>query len=134
MEKVLDSSRYFVLRIEHQGRHAFVGLGFNERSSAFDFNVAITDHKKDIERVAEVERMKQAAATEPQLDFSFKEGEKITINVKAQASGEGSSSRRRRAATSTTESPTQRSVPCTRAGVSAATVKVLPPKATRASC
>ena len=98
VEKVLDSSRYFVLRIEHQGRHAFVGLGFNERSNAFDFNVAITDHKRDLERQAEVAKLKQAARDEPQLDFSLKQGEKITINVRPTAtntSSSSSSSRRR---------------------------------------
>ena len=94
VEKVLDSSRYFVLRIEHQGRHAFVGLGFNERSNAFDFNVAITDHKRDLDREKEVVALKEKAASEPQLDFSFKEGEKITINVRPTGSGEASSSRR----------------------------------------
>ncbi len=93
MEKVLDSSRYFVLRIEHQGRHAFVGLGFNERNNAFDFNVAVSDHKRDLEREAEVAKIKQAAASEPQLDFSFKEGEKITISVQAKTA-DGQEARR----------------------------------------
>jgi hypothetical protein len=96
VEKVLDSSRYFVLRIEHQGRHAFVGLGFNERSSAFDFNVAVTDHKRDLEREAEVSKLKQQAMNEPQIDFSLKQGEKITINVKPQGAGDGSSKRAQR--------------------------------------
>ena len=47
MEKVLDSSRYFVLRIEDgSGRAAFIGMGFNERNDAFDFTAAIQDHQK----------------------------------------------------------------------------------------
>lgn len=42
-----DSGRYFVLKIvNEQGRHAFIGIAFNERNDAFDFNVALQEHKR----------------------------------------------------------------------------------------
>ena len=46
-EKVSDSSRFFVMRIENaSGAYAFIGVGFNQRSDAFDFNVAMQDAMK----------------------------------------------------------------------------------------
>jgi len=48
VESCSDSSRYFVIRAldEGSGQHAFVGIGFTERTDAFDFNVALSDHFK----------------------------------------------------------------------------------------
>ncbi|RYR24308.1 hypothetical protein Ahy_B02g057804 isoform C [Arachis hypogaea] len=71
VEPVIDSSRYFVLRIEEnigepvhlhcaflllfflsscitdgRLRHAFIGIGFRERTEAYDFQAALHDHMK----------------------------------------------------------------------------------------
>ncbi|CAN0451723.1 unnamed protein product [Ectocarpus sp. 12 AP-2014] len=93
VERVPDSSRYFVIKIQNaQGRHAFVGLAFDDRNQAFDFNVALQEFKKDIERSTKLKEDGQgggdsggdggtAAATTPKVDLSLKQGEKIKISI-----------------------------------------------------
>ena len=48
MERALDSSRYFVLRIEHPQtkRVAFIGIGFVDRGEAFDFQSTVAELEK----------------------------------------------------------------------------------------
>lgn len=68
VETVLDSSRYFVLKIEDgAGKHAFIGLGFTERNEAFDFNVALSDHEKYVKR--EHEKETGDATDDSQIDI-----------------------------------------------------------------
>jgi hypothetical protein len=82
VEPVTDSSRYFVLRIEDgKGHHAFIGMGFEERSHAFDFNVAISDFKSQVKRQAEVSQGSQIIVAS-NTDYSLKEGEKIRVDLK----------------------------------------------------
>jgi len=80
IDRCIDSSRYFVLRIENtSGRHIFVGVAFNERSDAFDFNTAL----EDIRRERKAESAYQDTRLEYKLsrDYSLKEGEKIHVTV-----------------------------------------------------
>ncbi|XP_022155597.1 uncharacterized protein At1g03900 [Momordica charantia] len=95
VETVLDSSRYFVLKIEDgRGKHAFVGLGFAERNEAFDFNVALSDHEKYARRDQEKDTSGGGADINeeshidihPAVNHRLKEGETIRINVKHKTS------------------------------------------------
>lgn len=81
IESVSDSSRYFVIRVQDDnGRSAFLGLGFGDRSDSFDLNVALQDHFKWVKNQEQIEKEK----TEPkqELDLGFKEGETIKINMR----------------------------------------------------
>ncbi|CAB3378760.1 Hypothetical predicted protein [Cloeon dipterum] len=81
IEAVADSSRYFVLRIQDDnGRSAFIGIGFTDRSDSFDLNVALQDHFKRLQNDQEIEKEKDTP--KQQLDLSFKEGQTIKINMK----------------------------------------------------
>jgi len=87
VEPVADSSRYFVIRVDDgQGRHAYLGMGFRERAEAFDFNVALQDHVKQVR--AGGMSAQQSAQTQqdtmpppPAHDYSLKAGEKITVSI-----------------------------------------------------
>ncbi|OAD58653.1 hypothetical protein WN48_10537 [Eufriesea mexicana] len=81
VEPVTDSSRYFVLRIQDDnGRSAFIGVGFLDRSDSFDLNVALQDHFKWLRNQEQIEKEKDKPKQE--LDLRFKEGETIKINMK----------------------------------------------------
>tara|TARA_B110000208_G_scaffold173559_1_gene217459 strand:+ start:90 stop:926 length:837 start_codon:yes stop_codon:yes gene_type:complete len=46
VEPVVDSGRYFALRIVNAGRFAFIGIGFAERGHALSFKIALQEHFK----------------------------------------------------------------------------------------
>ena len=86
VDQVIDSSRYFALRIDDgKGKHAFVGMGFRDRSYAYDFNATIQDHWKGVARQVEAEAFQKELATrapdEPMRDLSLKAGETLSIKV-----------------------------------------------------
>jgi hypothetical protein len=83
VERTLDSGRYFVLRITNQqGRHAFIGIAFNERNDAFDFNVALSEFKNEIEREEKAAKLfSQGIPAAAPVDMSLKSGEKIKIKL-----------------------------------------------------
>jgi len=79
VEPVTDSSRYFVIRImDDNGRTAFIGAGFADRGDAFDFNVALQDHFKQVKTD---ETIKNEPLTSSKLDLGLKEGQTFTIKL-----------------------------------------------------
>lgn len=80
IDRCVDSSRYFVLRIENaNGRHMFIGMAFNERNDAFDFNTSLQDAQREREAAKEPVA---ALPSLPEKDYSIKEGEKIRVKIK----------------------------------------------------
>ncbi|CAH8825961.1 unnamed protein product [Trichobilharzia szidati] len=89
VEPVLDSSRYFVIRlVSNDGRTTFTGIGFTERSDSFDLNVAIQDHFKWLKQEKEAEEMEKIAADQPAINMAFKQGEKIKLNLNTRRTGD----------------------------------------------
>ncbi|KAK7290857.1 hypothetical protein RIF29_05591 [Crotalaria pallida] len=91
VEPVIDSSRYFVLRIEEniggRLRHAFIGLGFRERTEAYDFQAALHDHMKYLDKKKTAEEMEQQYQQCSSVDYSLKEGETLVLQIKTNKSG-----------------------------------------------
>jgi len=85
VEQVVDSSRFFAIRVQDPaGRKAVLGLGFEERSEAFDFSVALQEVRKtlDFDKVpGDPRRPVKKEQKKVERDFSLKDGETITVNL-----------------------------------------------------
>lgn len=84
VEAVLDSSRYFVIRVEDAGKKAYIGLGFAERTDSFDFNVALQDYTKRWKARKEPPTEDEPSPhvpTGPKKDYSLKEGQTFSISI-----------------------------------------------------
>jgi len=79
VDRCVDSSRYFVLRIENanNGQHMFIGVAFNERNDAFDFNISLEDSRREKEQ----EKNPIKLDLGPGKDYSLKEGETIKVSI-----------------------------------------------------
>lgn len=90
VEPVIDSSRYFVLRIEEniggRLRHAFLGIGFRERPQAYDFQAALHDHMKYLNKKKTAEEMEEQYQNST-VDYSLKDGETIVLQLKNNGGG-----------------------------------------------
>ncbi|KAF8136535.1 adaptin ear-binding coat-associated protein 1 NECAP-1, partial [Boletus edulis] len=88
VDGVLDSSRYFVVRVEDSGRKAYIGMGFAERSDSFDFNVALQDFTKRAKAAlnppsptTDTQLKSPHIPPGPKKDYSLKEGQTFTISI-----------------------------------------------------
>ncbi|VUC34619.1 unnamed protein product [Clonostachys rosea] len=82
VEPVLDSSRFFAVTVrDPQGRKAFLGIGFEDRSESFDFGVALQEARRGLGWEGPQALTGPAKKDEPEKDYSLKEGETITVNI-----------------------------------------------------
>lgn len=88
VEAALDSSRFFAVRVVGEGgRKAVLGVGFEDRSEAIDFRIAL----QEVQKVQAIDaRVGPGAATKAgakkdamvqKKDFSLKEGEMIHVDI-----------------------------------------------------
>jgi len=81
VEQVSDSSRYFVLRVtDGQGHFASIGIGFKQRSEAFNFKVALQDFENQGTRQAKAE---EYLSSLPSQDYAIPQGKSIHVKLAA---------------------------------------------------
>lgn len=86
-EEVVDSSRYFTIRItdDKTGREARVGIGFRERDFASNFRMSLQDYQASLQRERKAYELQEAYVNggdgEAAAVLSLKEGEKIHVNL-----------------------------------------------------
>ncbi|CCU75411.1 NADH pyrophosphatase [Blumeria hordei DH14] len=84
--QALDSSRFFAVRVQGEGgRKAVLGIGFEERTEAFDFSVALQGVRKTL-AFGETNKL-SGQSKEPEekkedrQDFRLKEGEMVVVDL-----------------------------------------------------
>ena len=99
VEQVLDSSRFFAVRVQGEGgRKAVLGIGFEERSEAFDFSVSLQEVRRTLglepsgggsAKPSSKGKAKGAGEVKEEVkrDFSLKEGETIVVNIGGKGTG-----------------------------------------------
>ena len=98
VDRCVDSSRYFVLRVENgaTGKHMFIGMAFNERNDAFDFNTSLADAQREKEAEKEASEAAKLYEYGPSKDYSIKDGEKIHIAIDKVTTKKGANRSERR--------------------------------------
>lgn len=80
VQPALDSSRFFAIRVsDPSGNKATLGIGFEERSEAFDFGIALGDERRVLGLDGQTAPVKKSA--EPVKDYGLKDGESIHIEL-----------------------------------------------------
>ncbi|KAF4739524.1 hypothetical protein FOZ62_026620 [Perkinsus olseni] len=88
VERTVDSSRYFVLRLsDGSGHHAYLGVGFEDRNDAFDFNACLYDFDRQRSQMGSSSVPTPGAAGQKDLINPLREkarkGEgKVTVRLK----------------------------------------------------
>ncbi|KAK9460140.1 uncharacterized protein V1516DRAFT_686883 [Lipomyces oligophaga] len=102
VEQVIDSSRFFVLKVVEGDRHAYLGMGFKDRSESFDFNIALQEHRRQdwlyISRHCNQDESKEKEARHKDIarktqDYSLKQGQTIVLSFGQQQSAPQKKSR-----------------------------------------
>ncbi|ODA81155.1 hypothetical protein RJ55_04119 [Drechmeria coniospora] len=137
VEPVVDSSRFFAVTVrDHQDRRAVLGIGFEERSDAFDLAVALQAARRNLRwdgdrTMPPSEPAGPKAREEVVKDYSLKEGETITVNLGSTKLGRRRPERQDADKSSTLQSftlpPPPGSKPTAAAGTSSSGGFVLPP-------
>jgi len=77
---------------DEKGRHAFIGLGYAERSDAFDLSATLQDFQKQLDHEKEAEKRAKEYEEKPRVDYSLRDGQQITVNLPARSKRNGPSS------------------------------------------
>ncbi|KAB1209823.1 Adaptin ear-binding coat-associated protein 1 [Morella rubra] len=85
--KVISKGEECIIRLEDKTtggrvRHAFIGIGFRERTEAYDFQAALHDHMKYLNKKKTAEEMERHYQQTSSVDYSLKDGETLVLQLK----------------------------------------------------